>query len=113
MERSRTASPGHITGGPINMSGQDRPKVLCVDDEARVVEGLVLSLRKDYEVHTALSGEEGLQVLRRLGGASVVVSDMRMPKMDGASFLYNVMMVYPDATRILLTGEPGRDAAVN
>lgn len=94
------------------MSSQNRPHVLCVDDEARVVEGLTLHLRKDYEVHTALSGEEGLRKLDELGGVAVVVSDMRMPGMDGATFLKRVMHSYPDASRILLTGEPGRDAAV-
>jgi response regulator RpfG family c-di-GMP phosphodiesterase len=95
------------------MIQQDRPRVLCVDDEARVVEGLALHLRKDYEVHTALSGDEGLKTLRKLGGASVVISDMRMPGMDGATFLHHVLTFHPDATRILLTGEPGRDAAVS
>ena len=94
------------------MSKQDLPRVLCVDDEARVVEGLVLHLRKDYEVHTALGGDEALRVLKQIGGAAVVVSDMRMPGMDGALLLHTVMGFYPDATRILLTGEPGRDAAV-
>jgi CheY-like chemotaxis protein len=94
------------------MSAQERPRILCVDDEARVVEGLVLHLRKDYEVHAALSGAEGLQILKRLGGASVVISDMRMPGMDGATFLHHVLTFYPDATRMLLTGEPGRDAAI-
>jgi CheY-like chemotaxis protein len=77
------------------------------------VEGLVLHLRKDYEVHTALSGAEALKVLKELGGAAVVVSDMRMPDMDGATLLHHVMSVFPEATRILLTGEPGRDAAVD
>ena len=86
--------------------------MVCVDDEARIVEGLVLHLRKDYEVHTALSGDEALKVLKKIGGAAVVVSDMRMPGMDGASLLHRVMSPYPDATRILLTGDPGRDAAV-
>lgn len=94
------------------MTSENRAHVLCVDDEARVVEGLVLHLRKDYHVHTALSGDEGLQKLKEIGGAAVVVSDMRMPGMDGATFLKRVMRAYPDATRILLTGEPGRDAAV-
>jgi len=94
------------------MSKQDLPRVLCVDDEARVVEGLVLHLRKDYEVHTALSGAEALKKLKEVGGAAVVISDMRMPAMDGATFLHHVMSFYPDATRILLTGEPGRDAAI-
>jgi response regulator RpfG family c-di-GMP phosphodiesterase len=95
------------------MSAPERPRVLCVDDEARVVEGLVLHLRKDYQVHTALSGDEALKALKQMGGAAVVVSDMRMPGMNGATLLHQVMSVYPDATRILLTGEPGRDAAVD
>ena len=95
------------------MSAPDRPRVLCVDDEARVVEGLVLHLRKDYEVHTAHSGDEALKVLKQMGGAAVIVSDMRMPGMNGATLLHHVMSVYPDTTRILLTGEPGRDAAVD
>lgn len=94
------------------MSNQKRSHVLCVDDEARVVEGLKLHLRRDYEVHTALGGEEGLQKLKELGGAAVVISDMRMPGMDGATFLKRVMRTYPDTTRILLTGEAARDAAV-
>lgn len=94
------------------MSNSKRPQVLCVDDEARIVEGLTLHLRKEYEVHTALSGEAGLSKLKELGGVAVVISDMRMPGMDGATFLKRVMRAYPDATRMLLTGEPGRDAAV-
>jgi CheY-like chemotaxis protein len=48
-----------------------------------------------------------------MGGAAVIVSDMRMPGMDGATLLQHVMQVSPDTTRILLTGEPGRDAAVS
>lgn len=94
------------------MSKQDFPRVLCVDDEPRVVEGLVLHLRKDYDVHTALSGDEALKKLKQVGGAAVVISDMRMPGMDGATLLHSVMTAFPDAARILLTGEPGRDAAV-
>lgn len=94
------------------MTSIERPRVLCVDDEARILEGLSLHLRKDYQVHTAMSGEEGLRKLKELGGVAVVVSDMRMPNMDGATFLKRVMRTYPDASRILLTGEPGRDAAV-
>jgi response regulator RpfG family c-di-GMP phosphodiesterase len=83
-----------------------------VDDEARIVEGLALHLRKDYEVHTALGGDAALKTLKQLGGVSVVVSDMRMPGMDGSTFLHHVLSCYPDTTRILLTGEPGRDAAI-
>ena len=94
------------------MSTQDLPRVICVDDDARVLEVLVLHLRKDYEVHTAVSGIEALKLLKQNGAAAVVVSDMRMPGMDGAMLLHTVMSLYPDTTRILLTGEPGRDPAV-
>lgn len=95
------------------MSEVKKPRVLCVDDEPRVVEGLALHLRKDFEVHTALNGEQALQKLRAIGGAAVIVSDMRMPAMDGATLLKRVMASFPQTTRILLTGEAGRDAAVN
>ena len=95
------------------MSRQELPRVLCVDDESRVVEGLVLHLRREYQVVTALSGDEALKTLKQMGGAAVVISDMRMPGMDGATLLQHVMQFFPDATRILLTGEPGRDAAVS
>lgn len=94
------------------MSARILPRVLCVDDEPRVVESLVLNLRADYEVHTASSGTEALRKLREINGAAVVVSDMRMPGMDGATLLQRVRESYPAATRILLTGEPGRDVAV-
>jgi CheY-like chemotaxis protein len=94
------------------MSTPERPRVLCVDDERRVVEGLALHLRKDYDVHVACSGEQALQKLGETKGAAVVVSDMRMPGMDGATLLHEVMRRYPDATRILLTGDAGRDSAV-
>lgn len=95
------------------MSKLELPRVVCVDDEPRVVEGLVLHLRKDYQVYTALGGNEALKTLKEIGGAAVVISDMRMPGMDGATLLHFVLQYFPDTTRILLTGEPGRDAAVN
>jgi response regulator RpfG family c-di-GMP phosphodiesterase len=86
--------------------------VLCVDDDPKVVEALALNLRTDYDVHTACGGQEALDALAEMNGAAVVISDMRMPGMDGATLLSQVMQRYPDATRILLTGEAGRDAAV-
>ena len=94
------------------MTVSEPTNILCVDDEPRVLEGLALALRKDYRVHTASSGEEGLQKLKEVKGIAVVVSDMRMPVMDGATFLKRVMRNHPEITRMLLTGEPGRDAAV-
>jgi len=94
------------------MASTERPRVLCVDDEERVLEGLVLHLRKEYETLTALSGEQALRTLRDAPGIAVVVSDMRMPKMDGATLLQHIRQHFPTTTRILLTGEAGRDTAV-
>lgn len=95
------------------MTTNELPRILCVDDEARVLDGVALHLRKHFQVHVAQSGDSGLAKLKELRGVAVVVSDMRMPGMDGATFLRNVMKMYPDTARILLTGEPGRDAAVS
>jgi CheY-like chemotaxis protein len=95
------------------MNAPNVTRVLCVDDEPRVLEGLRLHLRKDYDVHCAVSGPEALQKLRELKQVAVIVSDMRMPGMDGATLLHQVMQHFPAVTRILLTGEPGRDAAVS
>jgi response regulator RpfG family c-di-GMP phosphodiesterase len=94
------------------MSETNKAHILCVDDEPRVVEGLVLHLRRDYHVHIAFSGDEALQKLKENRKIAVIVSDMRMPVMDGATLLKRVMRSYPNVTRLLLTGEPGRDSAV-
>lgn len=91
---------------------KDLPRVLCVDDEPRIVEGLALHLRREYQVYTANSGAVALKTLHDVGGVAVVISDMRMPGMDGATLLKRVMQLYPETARILLTGEPGRDTAV-
>jgi CheY-like chemotaxis protein len=88
-----------------------KPKILCVDDEVRIIEGLSALLRREYEVHIATSGAEGLQKLREVRGLAVVVSDMLMPNMDGATFLHEMVKRCPDATRILLTGHAEAEAA--
>lgn len=95
------------------MTAQALPSILCVDDEPRVVDGLALHLRRDYQVLTAHGGQSALQLLKERGAPAVIVSDMRMPGMDGATLLKHVKNLYPETTRILLTGETGRDAAVS
>lgn len=89
-----------------------RPRVLCVDDEPLVLEGLSLHLRRRFDVHTATSGAEALEVLRAYPDTGVVISDMRMPGMDGATFLRDSVQLAPDATRLLLTGHTDLDAAI-
>jgi response regulator RpfG family c-di-GMP phosphodiesterase len=94
------------------MNREDLPHVLCVDDEPRIVEGLALHLRRDYRVVTANSAQKALQALKENGAPAVIVSDMRMPGMDGATLLKHVRHLHPETTRILLTGDPGRDVAM-
>jgi len=78
--------------------------LLCVDDEANILSSLRRLFHKDgYRVLTAGSGAEGLRLME---GESIdlVISDMRMPEMDGAAFLAQVRARWPDSLRILLTG---------
>jgi CheY-like chemotaxis protein len=89
-----------------------RARVLCVDDEPNVLAGLTLHLRRRYDLETATSGAVGLDALRRRPDTAVVVSDMRMPGMDGAAFLRAVREVAPDATRVLLTGHADLTSAI-
>lgn len=89
-----------------------RPRILCVDDEPEIVESLALNLRREYEVEIATSGAEGLEILGRIPCIAAVVSDMRMPEMDGAEFLARVRQTAPDVVRLLLTGYADIDAAI-
>jgi response regulator RpfG family c-di-GMP phosphodiesterase len=86
-------------------------KVLFVDDEALVLEGYKRMLHRDFEVETAVGGEQGLMALRVQGPFAVVISDMRMPGMNGAQFLAQVRQNAPDAVRMLLTGYADLTAA--
>ena len=94
------------------MNERPKPQILCVDDEPRVVEALALVLRKEYDVHLASGPEQALHKLRDLKDLAVVISDMRMPRMDGAAFLRELLLRRPDVTRILLTGQADRDEAM-
>jgi CheY-like chemotaxis protein len=89
-----------------------RPRVLCVDDEPAILEGLALHLRRRYQVETALSGTAGLAILRATPSIAAVVSDMRMPGMDGAAFLAQARVCTPHAVRVLLTGQAELASAI-
>jgi len=88
------------------------PKVLLVDDEPALLDGLRRQLRERYAVTTAVGGHAALDVLRSAADFAVVVSDMRMPEMDGATLLSLVRQETPDAVRMLLTGQADVEAAV-
>ncbi len=86
-------------------------RVLCVDDEPHVLRALQWLLKGNFEVHTAGSAAEGMQLLERYD-FDVVVSDQRMPGVTGVEFLQYVRGRAPRAMRILLTGYSDIDAIV-
>ncbi len=90
---------------------QERPKILFVDDEPAALAGLKLTQGKQFDVRTAESGEQGLALLDAEPDIAIVVSDMQMPEMDGATFLATVKQKAPDAVRLLLTGHADMEAA--
>jgi predicted signal transduction protein with EAL and GGDEF domain len=93
-------------------SAEARPRILCVDDEKQVLDGLALQLRRRYVVGLATSGAHGLAYLREHPDTAVIISDMRMPGMDGAAFLAASRAVTPDARRILLTGHSDQGSTI-
>jgi len=89
-----------------------RPRILCVDDEQNVLDGLARTLRALYTVETALGGEQGIEALRTKGPFVVVISDLRMPGMSGVEFLSRARLISPDTIRVLLTGHGDMEAAI-
>jgi len=90
------------------------PRILCVDDEPRVLEGLESHLAMHYEVSLATSAVEGLRALASMTEpVAVVFSDMRMPEVNGAEFLSKVKEGWPETTRILLTGQGSLQSAID
>jgi CheY-like chemotaxis protein len=89
-----------------------RPHILFVDDEPQVLEGLAVHLRRSFEVKTAASGADGLRFLAEDKAIVAVISDMRMPGMDGAAFLQKALLTRPDVVRMLLTGQADLSSAI-
>lgn len=101
------SSPGSASG-----ANAEKARVLCVDDEPRVLEGLTLSLGRRYQVTTATSGLDAIELIKKEPPYAVIISDMRMPVMDGAAFLKNARQITPDSVRVLLTGHSDVNAAI-
>lgn len=86
-------------------------RILFVDDEPLVLQGLQRSLRGmrgEWEVEFAASGPEALETMAR-SPFDVVITDMRMPGMDGAQLLYQVKRRFPQTVRMVLSGQSDRE----
>lgn len=90
----------------------ERLRVMCVDGEPHIVEGLSAHLEPEFEVHTATSGAQGLDTLEAEGPFAVVLSGVRMPDMDGATFLTKMRERAPTCVRVLLAERADLEAAI-
>ncbi|MEZ4587706.1 MAG: response regulator [Gemmatimonadales bacterium] len=94
------------------MGARQLPCVMCVDDEPSILKGLALYLGRRFEVLTATGGEEALARLDERPDVMVILSDLRMPGMDGTTLLRQVRERHPDVIRLMLTGNADLAAAV-
>ncbi len=93
---------------------EKRVRILCVDDERNVLKSIErLFLDDDYDIITAASGDEGLDILRSDTPVQIVISDYRMPGMNGVDFLREVCEYWPDTVRIVLSGYADTAAIVS
>lgn len=98
------SAAGGTPGDAVACARAAPPTLLCVDDEPNILASLRRLFRASgYRVLTAESGAQGLAILEQ-EPIDVVISDMRMPEMDGARFLGLVRAKWPATLRMLLTG---------
>ncbi|CAN5431158.1 response regulator [soil metagenome] len=88
-------------------------RILFVDDEPNVLSGIQRTLRRDFDIETAESGQEALARIMSEGPFAVIVSDMRMPGMDGVHLLARVKEIAPQTVRIMLTGNAEQQTAID
>lgn len=98
------AAPAQATATDATTAAVGEPVILCVDDESNILSSLRRLFRgQGYQVLTATSAMAALEILRHQA-VDLVISDMRMPEMDGARFLETVREHWPQTVRLLLTG---------
>lgn len=86
--------------------------ILIVDDDTNLLNSYCRKLRKRFEVETATSGDQALEAMEETGPFSVVISDYRMPGMDGVEFLSRARKAAPNSVRMLLTGHADLETAI-
>ena len=88
-------------------------KILLVDDDNNILDGYRRSLSREFVMETAMGGQQALKLAADNGPYAVVVSDMRMPGMDGIQLLSKIKAQSPDTIRVMLTGNADIDTAIN
>lgn len=95
----------------VEPTKSDKLTLLLLDDEVEITNALQRLLRKDYDV---VPFNDGMQAIQHIlnNPVDLIISDMRMPLMDGAEFLAQVRNVQPDAVRILLSGYSDMESTI-
>ncbi len=91
----------------------EKEKILLVDDDQNLLASMRRQFHKKLNLVTAPGGEDALTTMQHEGPFAVVVSDMKMPFMDGVEFLSRVSKESPDTVRIMLTGNADLQTAIN
>jgi len=95
-----------------NTKSDKKAKLLCVDDEKNILVSLKRLFRKDnYEIFLAEGGAEGLEIIEK-EPIDIIISDMRMPNMDGAEFLSRAKKLRKNVPSILLTGFSDQESTI-
>jgi response regulator RpfG family c-di-GMP phosphodiesterase len=84
-----------------------------VDDDKNILDGYRRVLRNYFDLVTSYSGADGLDAIKEHGPFAVVVSDYRMPEMNGIQFLSRARQIAPDTVRIMLTGQADLQVAID
>ena len=94
-------------------STSSKGRILIIDDEKNVLEGLRRQLHRRFDLVLASGGDEGLASLKENGPIAVVVCDMNMPGRTGIEVLADIAEHAPDTVRIMLTGQADLATAMN
>ena len=90
-----------------------KPRILLVDDDVLLLRSMHRTLQDNFDVTTAEGGKEAIESLSQAEAFAVVVSDFKMPGMDGVHFLDQWGFLAPDTTRIMLTGQASLETAID
>lgn len=91
---------------------ENKLSVLYVDDEINNLQSFKAAFRRDFLIYTAASAKEGMKILNEVP-IQIIITDQRMPEMSGVEFLEQIIPIYPDPIRILLTGYSDIQAVID
>ena len=91
----------------------EKRRILYVDDEKNNLDSFRAIFRREFDVYTALSADEGLDIIRQNTEFPIILSDQRMPNKTGVEFFEEVEKICPDSLRILITGYTDVEATIS